>query len=196
MKQKLMIVVVAVFALSFFSSKSDVKAQVKENVVTLSISNLIVATPTLYYERALSDKNSAKLGLFYTTYKAGDTKYSGLGIMPEYRIYPGSKDAPSGFYFAPFLKYQNFSLKSDYTDLGVPYEAKASLSGIGGGLIVGNQWLFGDVVALDLFIGPSLASWSVNYKDNANEEYFDFAIFNTSGLGVGVRFGISLGFGF
>jgi hypothetical protein len=183
---------------SVFSLNAQEEAPSKQNVVKLSISNLIVVTPTLFYERVLNEKSSIQGGAFFTGFTAGDTRFSGIAIMPEYRLYPGSKNAPNGFFLAPFIKYQNFTLKADeISDIdGNTYEAKASLNGIGGGVVIGSQWLVGNAFVIDTYIGPSLNNWSTSYKDNSSSEDFDFSIFNSSGVGFGVRFGVSLGFAF
>ncbi len=197
MKAKFFLIILILF--SIVALNNNLKAQDnKQNVITLSITNLALVTPTLYFERAIGEKTSLQLGAYYTGAKSNDVKFTGLGIIPELRFYPGAKGAPRGFYFAPFLKYQNYSISTTVSDvyLGI-YDAKATLTGIGGGLIIGNQFIIGDVVALDLFIGPSIANWSAKYKDNATESDFgDVSMINFEGTGVGVRLGISLGFAF
>jgi hypothetical protein len=197
MKAKFLLVIVVLFGV--IALNNDLKAQDnKENVLTLSITNLALVTPTLYYERVIGDKTSLQLGAYYTGAKSSGVKFGGLGIIPEFRFYPGGKGAPRGFYLAPFLKYQNYSISTTVDDLVVgTYDAKATLTAIGGGLIIGNQFIIGDVVALDLFIGPSIANWSAKYKDNSTESDFgDVSMINFEGTGVGVRLGISLGFAF
>ena len=197
MKAKFIFIILVLFSLAVLSNNSYAQEN-KQNVVTLSISNLALITPTIYYERVIADKTSLQLGLYYTGAKSSGVKFTGLGVVPELRFSPGSKGAPRGFYFAPFAKYQNYSLSTTVDIAGIPsYDAKATLSAIGGGLIIGNQFIIGDVVALDIFIGPSIASWSTKYKDNSTEDDFgDISMIRLDGTGVGVRFGISLGFGF
>lgn len=193
--KKLLIVLAIIIASGFYAQKINAQEE-KSNVVKLSLSNLALVTPTLFYERAIAEKSSLQLGAFYTGASAGETKFTGWAVMPEYRFYPGSKGAPQGFFVAPFFKYQSYSLSSDVTDASTTYTAKASLNGLGGGLVIGGQWLLGGVVALDTYIGPSINKWGVSYEDNATEEDFDFSIFKSDGVAVGVRFGVSLGFAF
>jgi hypothetical protein len=53
------------------------------------------------------------------------------------------------------------------------------------------------VVVLDVFIGPAFTSWSTSYKNNATEDDFgSISMIKLEGSNVGIRFGISLGFGF
>jgi hypothetical protein len=197
MKAKILFIILVLFGV--IALNNNLKAQDnKQNVLTLSITNLALVTPTLYYERVIGEKSSLQLGAYYTGAKSSDVKFAGLGIIPEFRFYPGKKGAPRGFYFAPFVKYQNYSISTTVNDMILgTYDAKATLSAIGGGLVIGNQFIIGDVVALDLFIGPSVANWSAKYKDNSSESDFgDVSMINFEGTGVGVRFGISLGFAF
>ncbi len=186
MKSKTLVLIGAILVSNLFFTKNMRAQENKQNVITLSISNLALVTPTVYYERVLSDKTSAKMGLYYTGFTISETKMSGLGLIPEFRLYPGEKGAPNGFYLAPFVKYQNYSLKQ--SELGVDY--KASLTGIGGGVCIGGQ--FGQNFIFDIFFGPSFSSWSWSYEDNSENIFNDFKL---GGSGVGLRFGISVGFG-
>jgi hypothetical protein len=197
MKAKFLLVILVLFGVITLNNNLNAQNN-KENVLTLSITNLALVTPTLYYERVVGEKTSLQLGAYYTGAKSSGVKFGGLGIIPEFRFYPGGKGAPRGFYIAPFLKYQNYSISKNVDDLILgTYDAKATLTAIGGGLIIGNQFIIGDVVALDLFIGPSIANWSAKYKENATESDFgDVSMINFEGTGVGVRLGISLGFAF
>ncbi len=191
-------ILLTLFLFSLVALNNNLKAQDnKKNVVTLSLSNLVIITPTLYYERAIGEKTSLQLGAYYTALERNDVKFAGLGVIPEFRFYPGSYGAPRGFYFAPFAKYQNYSLSTTVDNLAVSYDAKATLSGIGGGVIIGGQVYVADVVVLDVFIGPSFTSWSTKYKDNSTEDDFgSISMIKFDGSNVGVRIGISLGFGF
>lgn len=124
-----------------------------------------------------------QLGVYYTGISLGDLAYRGFGITPEYRFYLTKRsDAPDGAYLAPFVRYQNLTF-SDVTDAS----SKFTLSTVGGGLLIGRQWLVGrsDNVAIDLFGGPSynVAKVGDGYKSDAP----------TAFAGFGVRFGLCLG---
>jgi hypothetical protein len=158
----------------------------------------VVRTLSLTYERAFSDNISGQLNFFYTFGgKIGDTQLSGFGITPEFRYYP-SGERMRGFHLTPFIRYQSFTLKTEYTDtdpntfLTKNEEAKATLTGIGGGLLVGYQWLFGERISLDLFAGPAYISTSVKYEDTGSEDRFETGFID----GFGVRFGTTIGVAF
>ncbi len=53
---------------------------------------------------------SAQLGIAYMGYKVSDTKFIGLILTPEFRIYP-KKNAINGFYIAPYFRYHEFICK-------------------------------------------------------------------------------------
>ncbi len=162
---------------------SSVFAQ-KKNAIKVNIFSPIVRTGSFFYERALSNATSAQLGFFYTGYKISDTKFSGFGITPEFRFYPSKKEDMKGFYLAPFVRYQNFSLTQDATD------SKGTFTSFGGGVLIGGQFLFGNIVTLDMFIGP--AYYSGTTKVNSGTGSFDLGSFD----GFGVRAGVTVGIAF
>ncbi len=171
--------------LALLGTTSGAKAQ--SNVVKLNLFSPIVKTVSVFYENAFAEDKSAQLGFFYTGTSIGDTKFTGFGITPELRFYLGSTAAPEGFFVAPFVRYQNFDLTEEITD------SKATLSNIGGGLLIGKQWLFKEKIALDAFIGPSYVSGSVKVKTTGTDE----GVFETGVLdGFGVRAGLAIGIAF
>jgi len=173
-----------------FSGITDAQ---KKNAVKINIFSPIVKTFSGFYERALSDGASAQLGFFYTGYKVEDTKFSGWGLTPEFRLYPGKKEDLAGFYLAPFFRYSSFSLETPTVDPQTLQEidGKATLSTIGGGLLIGGQFLFGDIVTLDLYIGPKYGSSDIKI-DAGQEDDFSLGSFD----GFGVRGGLTIGIAF
>jgi hypothetical protein len=168
-----------------FVSASIATAQT--NVIKFNILAPVVKTANLQYEKAFGNK-SFQLGAFYTGWTPSTMKLSGFGITPELRFYLGDTPAPAGFYAAPFLRYQSFTVEETDPD----FAAKGTFSAFGGGVIIGKQWIFKEKVALDMFIGPAYASGKVEAEsgDSGNLEV-------GGGLdGFGVRFGICFGLAF
>jgi hypothetical protein len=155
--------------------------QEKSNNLKINILSPIASTLNLQYEHVIKKDQSFQLGFFYTGYSNSGTKISGIGITPELRFYLSDDAAPKGVYLAPFLRYQNYSLSDDSNN-------KGTLSTFGGGLILGKQWVFKDKISLDLFIGPSYNSGSVNVTSGNN----NFSVGSVNGFGV--RTGICFGF--
>jgi hypothetical protein len=157
----------------------------KQNVFKINIFSPLVRTANFQFEHVLGEKKSGQLGFFYTGFKVSDTKFSGFGITPEFRFYPGDKrKAPAGFFVAPFLRYQSFNLKDQVnTD-------EATYSSFGGGLILGFQGLIGNVVSLEAFLGPSYNSGSLKVK-SGNSSDFSLGSFDGFGLRAGVTLGIA-----
>ena len=158
------------------------RAQSKSSVIKINILSPVVRTLSAFYEKPLSATGSFQLGLQYTGARIADIGYTGFAITPEYRAYLSkNSDAPDGFYVAPFLRYQNFTVKDRTIS-----NSSATLSTFGGGVLIGRQWLFGrsENVALDLFLGPSYNAGSVK-GDNIDVA----SAFN----GFGLRFGLALG---
>jgi hypothetical protein len=160
-------------------------AQAQENALKWNFLSALVKTANFSYERAISDNSSLQLGVFYTGYSTDGTSFSGFGITPEYRYY-FSGEALDGAYIAPFLRYSQFTLTED--DLN----SKATLSSIGGGAVIGKQWLMGDKFTLDIFLGPTYSSSNIKVKDGSEDD-FETSVF---GSGFGIRTGLTFGFAF
>ncbi|UYZ62968.1 DUF3575 domain-containing protein [Hymenobacter weizhouensis] len=170
-------------------------ASAQSNVVKLNIFSPIVKTGSFFYERKVTDGSSFQLGAFVTSYSPSDTKFSGFGITPEYRFYL-SGEALNGFYVGPYLRYQNFTLKTTYESFNgtssSTVEDKATLNTFGGGIVLGRQWLFKERFALDPFLGLGYNGGSVEVESNGSEDNFDTGAFQ----GFGLRAGLSIGIAF
>ncbi|HEV7330777.1 MAG TPA: DUF3575 domain-containing protein [Flavisolibacter sp.] len=159
----------------------------KSNAFKVNILSPIVKSGSFFYERAINETSSAQLGVGFTAYKADFLKISGVFFTPEYRFYL-SNEVMNGFYIAPFARYQNLKIEDTESDPTSP--DKATLSTIGGGLTVGRQWLFKDIVTLDIFLGPSYNSGKM--KVTSGDEVEDVpGVFNGFGLRTGVTLGIA-----
>lgn len=159
-----------------------------KNLIKVNLLSPVVRTGSFFYERVLNEKSSLQLGFFYTGTSFSGTQFRGIGLTPEYRFYLSeSKQAPAGFFVAPFARYQNLKL-SDKDDANI----SATYSSFGGGVCVGNQWLFKNQVSLELFGGPSFNATSFKGNNGATRDNFFLG-----NLGYfSFRFGIALGFAF
>lgn len=162
-------------------------AQAQTNAIKLNILAPIVKTANIQYEKAIGEDKSFQLGLFYTAWSPETTKFTGFGITPEFRFYLSDTPAPAGFYAAPFVRYQNFTVEETDPD----FASKGTLSTIGGGLVIGKQWIFKEKVVLDIYVGPSYASGKVK-AESGDSSSLDVGSFD----GFGARFGVSFGFAF
>ncbi len=174
----------------------------QENAVKLNIFSLAIGTYNVSYERALNDMNTAQLGIFYLNWGMGSgdykTSFTGLGITPEYRHY--FDQSLYGFYVAPFLRYQNYTLKQDYDDYDdvtmttTTGTAKGTLQTFGGGVIAGHQWCLGEHFTIDMFLGPSFNAGAVSVSDDSDDPDYQFSTGAFDGFGV--RWGMTFGFAF
>ena len=149
----------------------------RKNVINLGLGGLPIGNVALNYERIFSDSRAAaltagvliprKLPSFITdnlgeeTNLEADNKIQGLFIMPEYRFYPTYKIAPEGFYIAPFMRFNYYSLElsGDFDDITADY--KGRLIRIGGGVQFGMHWIIKERVSIDFF----LAGLGLYYND-------------------------------
>lgn len=172
-------------ACALFVGALSANAQ-KQNVFKLNIFSPIAKSGSFFYERALNAKSSAQLGVGFTAYNKSDVKISGIFLTPEYRFYLSStNEAPQGFYVGPFIRYQNLKIEDKAAS------DKATLSTFGGGLVAGRQWIFSDIVSLDIFAGPSYNSGKLKYDDGAGNTEIPGSF-----EGFGARVGVTLGIAF
>lgn len=90
------------------------------------------------------------------------------------------------------MRYQSLELSVD-DEQGSDMNAKANLNTIGGGLLIGEQWLFGERFILDTFLGPSYNAGNVKASAGSNEDAFSEA---GTFSGFGIRTGVSIGLKF
>jgi hypothetical protein len=183
MKKILILFMAIVFTIpSFCQDKSDVSPD--KNVLKINTLSLFLGTGSIFYERKLSDNTSGQMGVSFLSYRFSSTKFSGLILTPEFRIYP-RKNAIEGFYVAPYLRYFTFTIKSTTNS------DKGTLDVIGGGFLLGRQWITNSGFTMDLFFGGHYGSSSIK-TDSGNSSWVDSNIFS----GFRTRVGFALGFAF
>lgn len=156
----------------------------QENNFKVNIFSPLVRTASVFYERKLGASTTGQLGFFYTGYSIDNLKLRGFGITPEFRYYASQdKGAMNGFYLAPFVRYQNYTLTEDAN--------KGEFTSFGGGLLIGNQWMLKGGLNIDLFIGPSLSSGTIKVKSGTDNFDLPFGI-----EGFGIRSGLTVGIAF
>jgi len=152
-----------------------------KNIVKTNLSSIALANYGLTYERMLTRKISASVGYRFmpSTYitqsplgekvmdivaeedddlssQLDKLKTSGNAITLEFRVYTGKRPGAKGFYAGLYGRYASF--KYDY-----PYDfekpsgttlvpLKGNSRGIGGGVILGGQFMIAKRVVVDLFI--------------------------------------------
>jgi hypothetical protein len=175
------------FAITALSNTVEAQSE-KKNIIKVNLLSPIIRTGSFFYERVITPKSTAQLGFYYTGFSIEGTRLRGIGITPEYRFYvSNNKEAPQGFFVAPFLRYQNLELSINTTN------EKATITTFGGGLAIGGQWIFSDIISLDIFGGPTVNSRTFKATTNGATED-DFTL---TGLGnFGFRFGVTVGVAF
>ncbi|WP_018615272.1 DUF3575 domain-containing protein [Segetibacter koreensis] len=157
----------------------------KKNVFKVNLTSLIFKNLSFQYERVVAKKTSVALGLsvmpktglpFASTVKdkwggnadaaraIDQTQLSNFSITPEVRFYLGKKQAPTGFYIAPFGRYNQLRFDQIYTftpsdNTLHTANVKGTLNNIGGGILIGSQWNLSKSMTLDWWIaGPIYGS--------------------------------------
>jgi hypothetical protein len=171
------------------------------NVVKLSLFSIPLGKYNLQYEYAFHKNFSAAINVgllkfpkYITSAVVSDTgalsglKVSGYSVSPEIRFYPGrkiKKQAPSGFYLAPYFSYSKTNVNATFSfdmptasnpSVTTPQDldAKISLSGFTGGLIIGQQWIIAKRVSIDWYIlGGGFGKSKLNLDLTQNAITFD-----------------------
>jgi hypothetical protein len=181
MKKLITLVLTAVITLSTFAQDKSSSVSTEKNVIKINTLSLFLGTGSIFYEHKLNDATSAQMGVAFMSFKLGDTKFSGLILTPEARFYM-KKNAIDGVYAAPYLRYQNFTVKNG--------SDKGTLTSMGGGLIFGRQWITNSGFTMDLFFGGHYGGAKV--KVDTGTDSFDSNYFK----GFKLRTGFALGFAF
>ncbi|HEX2922002.1 MAG TPA: DUF3575 domain-containing protein [Bacteroidales bacterium] len=180
MKKVLLLLIVVAIVLPMKAQE----ASTEKNVLKVNTLSLIVGTGSIFYERSFTENIGGQLGVAYLGFKAGDTKFSGLILTPEVRYYPKA-NAIDGFYLAPYLRYQKFTVSNSGQN------AEGSLNSFGGGLLFGRQWITNSGFTMDLFFGGHYGGSSVKVE-SGSENDLDTGKFE----GFKPRIGFALGFAF
>ncbi|MFY7669887.1 DUF3575 domain-containing protein [Tenacibaculum sp. MEBiC06402] len=148
-------------------------ANAQKNVIKANPIGLAFGIAELSYERAISDNGSFEIGLAYagTDVSTGSETISAsaFGGEGKYKFYFSSeKDAPRGWYAAPFVSYSTSSVEdSSGNDVG--------FNAFAGGALAGYQWVFGggdSGFALDLNFGAQYVSVSATEGTSVNIDGF------------------------
>ena len=188
---------------TFFITNFQLLAQ--KNVVKLNLPSLAVGNIYLSYERVLTDKKSVNVavsfmpskGLMFSDLlsknnstsvnsddsglKYEDIKMSGFSVTPEFRFYTARrKEAPRGFYVAPYIKYQMINFKGDYTKTytnndypnghTAHFNGKGNYGVMAAGVLLGYQWLIADRVSIDWsFFGLGLGNYKLKLTESSQD---------------------------
>jgi len=140
------------------------------NVIKFLPFNLAFNSVAFEYEGMVSDHNSMTLQVGIPNHKAFDTNYNikflsnvtnaELGttiVRLAYRHYSGNqKLLPAGFYFEPYLKYQNLKGNGYYITHDAPYQTTVGVTDVklntfNLGFQMGAQFLIGNRLSVDVY---------------------------------------------
>lgn len=171
----------------------------EQNVIKLNPFGIIWGN-LLFYERALSDNISVQLGVGFYSRKTDavffgigtEYKYSGFNLTPSVRYY-FMGEAPRGFYGTLAINYLNRTEKVTSVGGTDDQTFKNKITGIGGAIGVGYQWIWNGGFSLDINAGAGYSSYNYKYDDGYEESGF------TGGLdfsGFLPAFAIAVGYAF
>lgn len=102
--------------------------------------------------------------------KTVKNRYTSFGAILENRFYPG-ENALRGFYLAPYLRYNHFSLArtTETDETGFATTFKGAINGVGLGGSLGFQVRLSDHISLDATIAGVDVKWlrgTLTYRSN------------------------------
>ena len=119
----------------------------QRNIIKLNIAAIALNNYSLQYERAITPKVSAAIGVShrpkgslpmlnsfesliddaYTFQQLQDITVSNTAFTPEVRFYLGKHGAPRGFYIAPYARFSTYQLELGNFEYTVEYQGDAGL---------------------------------------------------------------------
>ncbi|NOQ70797.1 MAG: hypothetical protein GQ574_02280 [Crocinitomix sp.] len=196
----------------FNSSKSERKSSDVVNLVKFGMLEPFSGTFSVYFERVLTDKLSAEVGLGLTIddylnvaindldnlFDSGPREPKiGQAFALGLRYYPGL--IPEDFYVAPEFRFKRYVNTFTYDDAGLSVVKNEARSLAIGRITFGYQYLVMDNIFWDFYGGFGIAQENGNsYEQVYNEitEVFEYQNFEQSGLTPRLHIGIKLGIGF
>jgi hypothetical protein len=155
------------------------------NNIKINPLSLIFGNISLSYERVLSERVSVQLqGGYWIGGRVEGTKWSGYTLTPEVRYYLTDHLRPEGAYLAAFGRYQEIESEIEKS------ETQISIQRIGGGVAAGYQFVLGERITWDTFLGVQGFSNSIEKDGVSSAEY---GLFSGN---FGVRFGTTFGVAF
>lgn len=170
--------------------KGGKSSSLPKNVASIGLLSLGFYNISLKYERSLKPWCSVRLhgGMMIPHSSSviesvedlvnenSSTKMSnelwGWHIKPEFVCYPGKKGSPKGYYIGGYGKVDHYGLTMNVQTTKNEYDNGLGITRVGGGLIMGYQWLIANRVSIDFWffgIGVDYYMMSASYKAKASE---------------------------
>ena len=194
---KFLIVFALIGNTTLAQDSTEIAQILKKNEVGFEVLGLIDGQFQFYYERAVSNNFSVKLGIGYKTEEglfklSGIDKpqlstdgftYDGIKVIPEVRYYLNKtqNNRLDGFFFGAYMKHSVFKndIKGEYTDSeGIDYDVKfdAKFNVTSFGLMVGYKLPIGKHFTIDFLIaGPGAGTYNFKLKNTQDlpDEFYD-----------------------
>jgi len=169
---------------------TETKAQ--KNVIKTNILSPALYSGSISFEHAFNWAMSYEVGISYTPateisniYTNGVQELSGYSATIGLRKYR-KKNAPDGFYFGPYLRHQNITLKEE--------DVSATITVSSAGIKTGYQFIINEVFSVDIFYGSGVGMYEISAAETLDD------INSTFGSGKIVSgaatYGFNIGFAF
>jgi len=170
----------------------------QSSVVKIGIPALLHGRANLNYEYVLNEKlslnlragaqfprnfpvNSDVLQDGTEDFRIETGKWRAFGFTPSLRIYFGKNNpAPQGFYVSPYIAVNRNSINFDmeYDDgnnQNIDANFKVGLTGVGGGVMIGNQWVINESFVIDFnYFGLGYGVQNIGMKFTSSDTSVDY----------------------
>lgn len=161
----------------------------QDNAIKVNFISPIFKTASLFYERAINEEMSLQLNVFYRNSSVpffNNLNNEAIGITPEFRYYLSDEGVMNGFYLGPYIRYVNGVTTSKSSS------TKLITESISGGLLIGTEYVFKEIVVFDAFIGPFYTSGNTSVDGTGSANDYSYPTYS----GFYVRGGLSIGIAF
>lgn len=165
----------------------------RKHIIKTNLLSLLTRSASLAYEQALSKSLSIQAGGYYSQSKmlSGAQRIS---TTLELRKYISKQEnAIVGLYLAPYLKYQQIKDKPE--DFSGNITATVTIHTIGGGLLIGRQWIAKKGFSVDIYGGAGFNP-NVHYTNLQILDVSEPYTFSRSRWQRDLRLGMVIGYGF
>lgn len=170
----------------------------QKNVIKTNILSPALYSGSISFEHVFNWAMSYEVGVSYTPatdisngYTDGAVELSGYSATIGLRKYR-KKNAPDGFYFGPYLRHQNITMKN--VDVDLDEDDSATITVSSAGIKTGYQFIINEVFSIDIFYGSGVGMYEISASstlDDINSSFGSGKI--VSGAAT---YGFNIGFAF
>ena len=190
--KKITIIICSLFIFSFAQAQDKANALIKNSPF-----HFFDGTFHLSYEKSLSSNKSINISAgFHLRDNNNYSDNQNIGWIGELQLRRyllhkvDNKSKLNGFFVAPYVKGGYFSVEEEnyYYDEDIEYSTTKEIKSFQGGVLMGYQIVFSDIVALEFFLGGGMQYADSDYHVDIYQVKGYTGVVPRIGFNVGVSF--------